>query len=167
MIGPCSAPRAPETIGRRCVAPTVIASSCACSGGHGRALHTGTGHSYVKEHDWGVAQFLVLHRTDGAHRPVVYSRSRQSRLHLTLIIKNGERVSLRGAPKAPRIYTHRWPSRASGLTAFSATRDMFLGIDWQILAGEKVSASRKIAKWLVPLPEPNATFVHPISSPPR
>jgi hypothetical protein len=32
------------------------------------------------------------------------SASRQSRLHLNLIIKNGERVSLRGAFGAPRIY---------------------------------------------------------------
>ena len=38
------------------------------------------------------------------HRRVLYSRSRQSRLQLNLRIKNGERVSLRGAPKAPRIY---------------------------------------------------------------
>ena len=57
----------------------------------------------------GVALPLVLHRTDGAHRRVVYWRSRQSRLHLNLIIKNGERVSLRGAFGAPRIY------RAAGL----------------------------------------------------
>ena len=59
----------------------------------------------------GPALPLVLRRTDGAHRRVVYSGSRQSRLHLNLRIKNGERVSLRGAPKAPRIY------RAAGAAA--------------------------------------------------
>jgi hypothetical protein len=39
---------------------------------------------------------LVLHRTDDAHRRVVYG-SRRSRLHLNLFIKHGERVSLWGA----------------------------------------------------------------------
>ena len=43
---------------------------------------------------------LVLHRTDGAHRRMLYLRPRQSRLHLNLFIKNGERGSLRGALKS-------------------------------------------------------------------
>jgi hypothetical protein len=47
---------------------------------------------------------LVHHRTDGAGPRVIYRRSRQSRLHLNLFIKNGERGSLRGAFAAPRIY---------------------------------------------------------------
>jgi len=42
----------------------------------------------------------VLHRTDGAHRRMLYLRPRQSRLHLNLFIKNGERGSLRGALKS-------------------------------------------------------------------
>jgi hypothetical protein len=56
----------------------------------------------------GPALPLVLRRTDGAHRRVVYSGSRRSRLHQNLRIKNGERVSLRGTPKAPRIYRAAW-----------------------------------------------------------
>jgi len=52
----------------------------------------------------GAGLSLVHHRTDEAHRRVIYRRPRQSRLHLNLFIKNGERVSLRGAFAAPRIY---------------------------------------------------------------
>jgi hypothetical protein len=63
-----------------------------------------TTHMHRDSGNLSVAPTLVLHRTDGAHRRMVYWRSRQSRLHLNLIIKNGERVSLRGAFGAPRIY---------------------------------------------------------------
>jgi hypothetical protein len=48
----------------------------------------------------------VLQRTDDAHRRVVYG-SRRSRLHLNLFIKDGERVSLWGAFRAPHIYYPR------------------------------------------------------------
>jgi hypothetical protein len=65
-------------------------------------------YSYAESGAWGATLSLVLHRTDGAHRRVVYSLSRQSRLHLNLIIKNGERGSLRGAFGVPRIYERRF-----------------------------------------------------------
>jgi hypothetical protein len=68
------------------------------------ALHTNTRLLKRRERRLGAALSLVLHRTDDAHRCVIYRRSRQSRLHLNLLIKNGERVSLRGAFGAPRIY---------------------------------------------------------------
>jgi hypothetical protein len=42
----------------------------------------------------GNGRLLVLHRTDGAHRRMLYLHPRQSRLHLNLLIKNGERGSL-------------------------------------------------------------------------
>jgi hypothetical protein len=78
------------------------------------ALHTDTALLICRERRLRAALSLVLHRTDDAHRRVLYRRSRQSRLHLNLFIKNGERVSLRGAPKAPRIY------RAAALPSFWA-----------------------------------------------